>query len=45
MTKSKTSSPTVSLEMISCAIDTKDNRYMVVTDIPMHILMKNFTCR
>jgi len=35
-TKSKMSSPTVSLEVmiISCAIDAKENRYVVVTDIP-----------
>ena len=36
MTKTKTSSPTVSLEamMLSCAIDAKDGRYVTVTDIP-----------
>jgi NADH:ubiquinone oxidoreductase subunit F (NADH-binding) len=35
-TKSETSSPTVSLEMIimSCTIDVKENRYVVVADIP-----------
>jgi len=36
MTKSETSSPTVSLNamMLSCAIDAKEGRYVVVTDIP-----------
>ena len=34
--KEDTSSPTVSIEamMLSCAIDTKENRYVVVLDIP-----------
>ena len=36
MTKTEMSSPTVSLEamMLSCAIDTKEGRYIAVTDIP-----------
>jgi len=36
MTKNETSSPTVSLKamMLSCAIDTKEGRYIAVTDIP-----------
>jgi len=36
MSKEEVSSPTVSLEamVLSCAIDAKENRYMVVTDIP-----------
>jgi len=36
MTKSDTSSPTVSLEamMMSCAIDSKENRYVAIADIP-----------
>jgi len=36
MTKSETSSPTVSLEamILSCAIDAKEGRYVTVTDIP-----------
>jgi hypothetical protein len=48
--KSETSSSTVSLEamMMSCAIDTKENRYVAVTDIPaafLHMDMKDeYTC-
>jgi len=40
MAESDTSSPTVSLEakMMSCAIDTKDNRYVAVTKIPRAFL-------
>jgi len=36
MTKNEISSPTVSLKamMLSCAIDAKEGRYVVVTDIP-----------
>jgi len=36
MTKTETSSPTVSLEamMLSCAIDAKEGRCAAVTDIP-----------
>ena len=34
--KEDASSPTISIEaiMLSCAIDTKENRYVVVSDIP-----------
>jgi hypothetical protein len=34
--KEDTSSPTVSIEarMLSCAIDTKENRHVIVADIP-----------
>jgi hypothetical protein len=34
--KEDTSSPTVSIEaiMLSCAIDAKENRYVIVSDIP-----------
>ena len=44
MTKTETSSPTVSLEasMLSCAIDTKEGRHVAVTDIPgafLHAVM------
>jgi len=38
--KEDTSSPTVSIEaiMLSCAIDAKENRYIVVSDIPGAVL-------
>ena len=40
MTKTETSSPTISLEaiMLSCAIDTKEGRRVAVTDIPGEFL-------
>jgi len=40
MAKANTSSPTVSLEamMMSCAINTRENRYVAVTDIPRAFL-------
>jgi len=45
ITKEEASAPTVLLEalMLSCAIDTKDNQYIVVTDIPwafLHMYME-----
>jgi len=42
-TKEETSSPTISLEamMLSCTIDVKEGRYVVVTDIPGALLHAN----
>jgi len=44
--KEDTSSPTISIKamMLSCAIDAKENRYVVVSDIPgafLHADMEN----